>query len=103
MLTQICNSVLLEWVLDVLLFALYQLHDIKASALPIICMLYVFMFSVGEIVSDILQVPEKCKYLYKESMDMCVSQQQWYGVAKEVRWQSPAPHTDTNYIMRNNA
>uniref|UniRef100_A0A8C1X1W3 Amyloid beta (A4) precursor-like protein 2 n=1 Tax=Cyprinus carpio TaxID=7962 RepID=A0A8C1X1W3_CYPCA len=38
---------------------------------------------VGEIVSDILQVPEKCKYLYKESMDMCVSQQQWYGVAKE--------------------
>lgn len=89
--------------LDVLLFALHQLQDITASALPIICMLYVFMISVGEFVSDVLLVPEKCKFFHKERMDICVSHQQWHGVAKEVRWQRPAPHTDTDYIMRNNA
>ncbi|XP_016349890.1 amyloid-like protein 2 [Sinocyclocheilus anshuiensis] len=57
------------------------LHDIKASALPIICM-FVY-FSVGEFVSDVLLVPEKCKFFHKERMDMCVSHQQWHGVAKE--------------------
>ncbi|CAG09047.1 unnamed protein product, partial [Tetraodon nigroviridis] len=38
---------------------------------------------VGEFVSDILLVPEKCKFFHKERMDMCVSHQQWHGVAKE--------------------
>ncbi|XP_036392005.1 amyloid-like protein 2 isoform X4 [Megalops cyprinoides] len=38
---------------------------------------------VGEFVSDVLLVPEKCKFFHKERMDMCVSQQQWHGVAKE--------------------
>ncbi|XP_030622754.1 amyloid beta precursor like protein 2 isoform X1 [Chanos chanos] len=38
---------------------------------------------VGEFVSDVLLVPEKCKFFHKEHMDMCVSQQQWHGVAKE--------------------
>ncbi|XP_016318759.1 amyloid beta precursor like protein 2 isoform X4 [Sinocyclocheilus anshuiensis] len=38
---------------------------------------------VGEFVSDILLVPEKCKFFHKEHMDMCVSHQQWHGVAKE--------------------
>uniref|UniRef100_A0A3Q0TA97 Amyloid beta (A4) precursor-like protein 2 n=1 Tax=Amphilophus citrinellus TaxID=61819 RepID=A0A3Q0TA97_AMPCI len=38
---------------------------------------------VGEFVSDVLLVPEKCKFFHKERMDMCVSYQQWHGVAKE--------------------
>ncbi|KAG1938808.1 amyloid-like protein [Pimephales promelas] len=38
---------------------------------------------VGEFVSDVLLVPEKCKFFHKERMDMCVSHQQWHGVAKE--------------------
>lgn len=40
---------------------------------------------MGEFVSDVLLVPEKCKFFHKEPMDMCVSHQQWHGVAKEVR------------------
>ncbi|XP_033832345.1 amyloid-like protein 2 isoform X3 [Periophthalmus magnuspinnatus] len=38
---------------------------------------------VGEFVSDVLLVPEKCRFFHKEHMDMCVSHQQWHGVAKE--------------------
>ncbi|XP_055031027.2 amyloid beta precursor like protein 2 isoform X2 [Misgurnus anguillicaudatus] len=38
---------------------------------------------VGEFVSDVLLVPERCKFFHKERMDMCVSHQQWHGVAKE--------------------
>lgn len=38
---------------------------------------------VGEFVSDVLLVPEKCKFFHKERMDMCVSHQQWDSVAKE--------------------
>uniref|UniRef100_UPI0037E8596A amyloid beta precursor like protein 2 isoform X3 n=1 Tax=Semicossyphus pulcher TaxID=241346 RepID=UPI0037E8596A len=38
---------------------------------------------VGEFVSDVLLVPEKCRFFHKERMDMCVSHQQWHGVAKE--------------------
>ncbi|CAL8348693.1 unnamed protein product [Arctogadus glacialis] len=38
---------------------------------------------VGEFVSDVLLVPEKCKFFHKENMDMCVSSQRWHGVAKE--------------------
>ncbi|XP_026086980.1 amyloid-like protein 2 isoform X5 [Carassius auratus] len=38
---------------------------------------------VGEFVSDVLLVPEKCKFFHKERMDICVSHQQWHGVAKE--------------------
>ncbi|XP_062329864.1 amyloid-like protein 2 isoform X2 [Osmerus eperlanus] len=38
---------------------------------------------VGEFVSDVLLVPEKCKFFHKERMDMCVSHQQWHGIAKE--------------------
>lgn len=39
---------------------------------------------MGEFVSDVLLVPEKCKFFHKERMDMCVSHQRWHGVAKEV-------------------
>uniref|UniRef100_A0A3P9L585 Amyloid beta (A4) precursor-like protein 2 n=1 Tax=Oryzias latipes TaxID=8090 RepID=A0A3P9L585_ORYLA len=42
-----------------------------------------FKCLVGEFVSDILLVPEKCKFFHKERMDICVSHQQWHGVAKE--------------------
>ncbi|KAI1893665.1 hypothetical protein AGOR_G00126040 [Albula goreensis] len=38
---------------------------------------------VGEFVSDVLLVPEKCKFFHKERMDTCISHQQWRGVAKE--------------------
>ncbi|XP_011480582.1 amyloid-like protein 2 isoform X5 [Oryzias latipes] len=42
-----------------------------------------FKCLVGEFVSDVLLVPEKCKFFHKERMDICVSHQQWHGVAKE--------------------
>ncbi|KAM4703853.1 amyloid beta precursor like protein 2 isoform 3-T3 [Rhinophrynus dorsalis] len=38
---------------------------------------------VGEFVSDVLLVPEKCKFFHKERMDMCESHQHWHNVAKE--------------------
>ncbi|XP_029027298.1 amyloid-like protein 2 isoform X2 [Betta splendens] len=38
---------------------------------------------VGEFVSDVLLVPEKCRFFHKERMDMCVSHQQWHNVAIE--------------------
>ncbi|KAA0714701.1 Amyloid-like protein 2 [Triplophysa tibetana] len=42
-----------------------------------------FKCLVGEFVSDVLLVPEKCKFFHKEHMDKCVSHQQLHGVAKE--------------------
>ncbi|XP_043975430.1 amyloid-like protein 2 isoform X1 [Gambusia affinis] len=42
-----------------------------------------YMCLVGEFVSDVLLVPEKCKFFHKERMDLCVSHQQWHTVAKE--------------------
>lgn len=39
---------------------------------------------MGEFVSDVLLVPEKCKFFHKERTDLCVSHQQWHSVAKEV-------------------
>ncbi|XP_077578342.1 amyloid beta precursor like protein 2 [Stigmatopora nigra] len=42
-----------------------------------------FKCLVGEFVSAVLLVPEKCKFFHKERMDLCASHQQWHGVAKE--------------------
>ncbi|XP_048840605.1 amyloid beta precursor like protein 2-like isoform X2 [Brienomyrus brachyistius] len=42
-----------------------------------------FKCLVGEFVSDVLLVPEKCRFFHKEGMDVCVSHQQWHGVSKE--------------------
>ncbi len=42
-------------------------------------------FVVGEFVSDALLVPDKCKFLHQERMDMCESHLHWHTVAKEVR------------------
>ncbi|XP_069470243.1 amyloid beta precursor like protein 2 isoform X6 [Ambystoma mexicanum] len=38
---------------------------------------------VGEFVSDVLLVPEKCKFFHKERKDACESHQHWHNVAKE--------------------
>uniref|UniRef100_A0A8C6ZGQ1 APLP2 protein n=1 Tax=Nothoprocta perdicaria TaxID=30464 RepID=A0A8C6ZGQ1_NOTPE len=38
---------------------------------------------VGEFVSDVLLVPEKCRFFHKERMDVCESYQHWHTVAKE--------------------
>ncbi|XP_038017261.1 amyloid-like protein 2 isoform X7 [Motacilla alba alba] len=38
---------------------------------------------VGEFVSDVLLVPEKCRFFHKERMDVCESHQHWHTVAKE--------------------
>ncbi|XP_029559639.1 amyloid-beta A4 protein [Salmo trutta] len=38
---------------------------------------------VGEFVSDALLVPDKCKFLHQERMDMCESHLHWRTVAKE--------------------
>lgn len=43
-----------------------------------------FAVAVGEFVSDVLLVPEKCRFFHKERKDLCVSHQQWHSVAKEV-------------------
>ncbi|XP_051895706.1 amyloid-like protein 2 isoform X3 [Pristis pectinata] len=37
---------------------------------------------VGEFVSDVLLVPEKCRFFHKERMDECRSHQYWQTVAK---------------------
>ncbi|XP_018082385.1 amyloid beta (A4) precursor-like protein 2 S homeolog isoform X5 [Xenopus laevis] len=42
-----------------------------------------FKCLVGEFVSDVLLVPEKCKFFHKERMDACESHQHWHNVAKE--------------------
>ncbi|XP_069080573.1 amyloid beta precursor like protein 2 isoform X4 [Pleurodeles waltl] len=42
-----------------------------------------FKCLVGEFVSDVLLVPEKCKFFHKERMDVCKSHQYWHNVAKE--------------------
>ncbi|XP_066542112.1 amyloid beta (A4) precursor protein b isoform X2 [Hoplias malabaricus] len=38
---------------------------------------------VGEFVSDALLVPDMCKFLHQERMDMCESHLHWHTVAKE--------------------
>ncbi|XP_072012823.1 amyloid beta precursor like protein 2 isoform X2 [Engystomops pustulosus] len=38
---------------------------------------------VGDFVSDVLLVPEKCKFFHKEKMDVCESHQHWQNVARE--------------------
>ncbi|NXK27008.1 APLP2 protein, partial [Arenaria interpres] len=38
---------------------------------------------VGEFVSDVLLVPEKCRFFHKERTDVCESHQHWHTVAKE--------------------
>lgn len=48
------------------------------------CELWPLCFSVGEFVSDVLLVPEKCRFFHKERMDVCESHQHWHTVAKEV-------------------
>eukprot|EP00079_Xenopus_tropicalis_P037656 XP_017951427.1 PREDICTED: amyloid-like protein 2 isoform X3 [Xenopus tropicalis] len=42
-----------------------------------------FKCLVGEFVSDVLLVPEKCKFFHKERMDVCEGHQHWHNVAKE--------------------
>ncbi|XP_032905648.1 amyloid-like protein 2 isoform X1 [Amblyraja radiata] len=44
-------------------------------AIPVKCL-------VGEFVSDVLLVPEKCRFFHKERMDECRSHQHWQTVAK---------------------
>lgn len=45
---------------------------------------------VGEFVSDALLVPDKCKFLHQERMDVCETHLHWHTVAKEVRTPAPA-------------
>ncbi|XP_045140810.1 amyloid-beta precursor protein isoform X7 [Echinops telfairi] len=39
---------------------------------------------VGEFVSDALLVPDKCKFLHQERMDVCETHLHWHTVAKEM-------------------
>lgn len=41
---------------------------------------------VGEFVSDALLVPDKCKFLHQERMDVCETHLHWHTVAKEVQY-----------------
>ncbi|KAJ7408813.1 hypothetical protein WISP_118389 [Willisornis vidua] len=41
------------------------------------------ILSVGEFVSDALLVPDKCKFLHQERMDVCETHLHWHTVAKE--------------------
>ncbi|XP_077314008.1 amyloid beta precursor like protein 2 isoform X5 [Lithobates pipiens] len=38
---------------------------------------------VGDFVSDVLLVPEKCKFFHKEQMDLCEKEQYWQSVARK--------------------
>ncbi|KAF4789066.1 hypothetical protein TURU_154904 [Turdus rufiventris] len=42
-----------------------------------------FFVRVGEFVSDALLVPDKCKFLHQERMDVCETHLHWHTVAKE--------------------
>ncbi|XP_008850331.1 amyloid-like protein 2 isoform X3 [Nannospalax galili] len=42
-----------------------------------------FKCLVGEFVSDVLLVPEKCKFFHKELMEVCENHQHWHNVVKE--------------------
>ncbi|XP_072282625.1 amyloid beta precursor like protein 2 isoform X2 [Pyxicephalus adspersus] len=42
-----------------------------------------FKCLVGDFVSDVLLVPEKCKFFHKEQMDRCERHQYWQNVARE--------------------
>lgn len=53
---------------------------------------------VGEFVSDALLVPDKCKFLHQERMDMCESHLHWHTVAKEVRMYST--HRTCSHISK---
>lgn len=46
---------------------------------------FLLFLSVGEFVSDALLVPDKCKFLHQERMDVCETHLHWHTVAKEVR------------------
>lgn len=37
----------------------------------------------GEFVSDVLLVPEKCRFFHKDGIDVCESYQHWHSVAKK--------------------
>ncbi|XP_052004223.1 amyloid-beta A4 protein-like isoform X2 [Xyrauchen texanus] len=53
-----------------------QCHSHTHIVVPYRCL-------VGEFVSDALLVPDKCKFLHQERMDMCESHLHWHTVAKE--------------------
>lgn len=42
-----------------------------------------FKCLVGEFVSDVLLVPEKCLFFHKERMEVCENHQRWHTVVKE--------------------
>nr|KAF6463889.1 amyloid beta precursor like protein 2 [Rousettus aegyptiacus] len=42
-----------------------------------------FKCLVGEFVSDVLLVPEKCQFFHKERMEVCENHQHWHSVVKE--------------------
>ncbi|CAI9166946.1 unnamed protein product [Rangifer tarandus platyrhynchus] len=42
-----------------------------------------FKCLVGEFVSDVLLVPEKCLFFHKEQMEVCENHQRWHTVVKE--------------------
>ncbi|NP_001369468.1 amyloid beta precursor like protein 2 isoform 23 [Homo sapiens] len=42
-----------------------------------------FKCLVGEFVSDVLLVPEKCQFFHKERMEVCENHQHWHTVVKE--------------------
>ncbi|XP_070255877.1 amyloid beta precursor like protein 2 isoform X4 [Myotis yumanensis] len=42
-----------------------------------------FKCLVGEFVSDVLLVPEKCQFFHKERMDVCENHQHWHTLVKE--------------------
>ncbi|XP_004453289.1 amyloid beta precursor like protein 2 isoform X3 [Dasypus novemcinctus] len=42
-----------------------------------------FKCLVGEFVSDVLLVPEKCAFFHKERMEVCENHQHWHTVVKE--------------------
>lgn len=73
--------------------ARWALPQVPAPRVPVtlghglICFSQSLSFPVGEFVSDVLLVPEKCQFFHKERMEVCENHQHWHTVVREVkRW-----------------
>ncbi|CAJ0964775.1 unnamed protein product [Ranitomeya imitator] len=59
-----------------------------------------FKCLVGDFVSDVLLVPEQCKFFHKERMDVCESHQHWQNVAREVENEEEEDEDDYDSYKR---
>lgn len=59
-----------------------SLHDVLQTQ---ILLTLAFSSTEMEYVSEAILVPDRCRFLHQEQMDVCKSCAYWHSVAKEVR------------------